>query len=423
VFPPSVTATREAWVRLADAMPDRPEDVRALWPNGHATPLEVAAGSWQLVAGEHDLSAFAWCGRALPGELAPRPAAELGWELVTAWSEGRLAREPLKTELTRALLALAPAEALPNAAVDSASQLLAIRALAADRLSNLVELAVLAARGEDGERVDRLVQTRLAPAPRIGPGLVKSLARTLDAVRSGTLATADAVKRLQGQLAMFELPDDPIGYLVAAPDLVAALHALPARRAAIEAGKELGRIHADLVGQELAEMTATIARVLEYRASSQVVALDCTVTKRALHAPIGLTAGVCVASDLELWTTPGFMHLALWLDGVCVGSVHLLVVTERGERYLALPGINPSYSLLERIEAAVVLRALLDRVRSLAREAGLAGVWIPTSPAIHSNRHAIHDALVALKLPERRTEGHAFSFRPYAYRIDSVWQL
>ncbi len=415
VFPAAVSATGAMWKRLVEYMPDRPADVRALWPAGHDRPLEVAAGSWQLV-GAHDLSVFGWLRTVLP-EGQPRELGALGWDLLTAWSEGRLARE--KVQHTRALLA--HVETLPSATFDSASQLLAIRALAADRLSGLVESAVVAARAEDPARAERLVQTRLAPAPRIGPGLLKALTRTLAAVRDGSLARADASKRLQGQLAMFELPADPIAALDG--DLEAAVRGLPVRRIAIEPGKELARIHAELVGQELAEMTAVIAKALEYRASSQLVTLECTVTKRALHAPIGLTAGVCVASDLELWNSPGFMHLALWLEGVCMGSVHLLVLSEGAERYLALPGINPSFGLLDRVEAAVLVKAILERVQVLASEAGLNGVWIPTSPGIHSNRHAIHEALVELDLRERPTAGHAFSYSPYAYRIDRVWQL
>lgn len=414
VFPAAVTATRRMWERLVEVMPDRPGDVTALWPAGHRAPLEVAEGAWQLAPGTHDLSAFGWLARVRPVDDAEaRPLDVLGWDLLTAWSEGRLAREPLRSELARALLA--HEEQLPSSATDSASQLLAIRALAGDRLSALVELAVVAARAQDPDRADRLIQTRLAPAPRIGPGLVKAIARTLD----GT----DVEKRLRGQLANFELPDDPVAVLRAAPDLAAALHALPAKRVAIEPGKELGRIHADLVGQDLAEMTATIATALEYRASTQTLAIDVELTKRQVHSPIGLTAGVCVATDEELWKQPGFSHLALWLDGVCMGNVHLLVVEEAGQRYLALPGINPSFALLERVEAELVLKALLERITSLAREANLAGVWIPTSPSIHSNRRAIHDCITALKLPVRRTQGHAFSYSPYAYRIDNVFEL
>ncbi|MFT3694369.1 MAG: hypothetical protein QM831_14575 [Kofleriaceae bacterium] len=412
VFPSGVTATRDLYIAMVEGMPDRPADVRAYWPNGHDAPLQVSAGSYQLIEGEHDLSAFGWRALVEPGERETMPV--LGWKLITAWSEGRLGRE--RHDHARALLA--HAEAIPGTATDSAAQLLAIRALAGDRLSALVEEAVVAARAEDNDRVDRLVQARLAPAPRIGAGLVKQLTKMLDQVRAGTLAKDVAEKRVRGLLNAFELPDDPIAFL-----LGDAVTALKPKVVQIEPGKELGRIHADLVGQELAAMTETIGRVLEYRASSATIAIDCSITKRQVHSPIGLTMGVCVARDLELWNQPHFMHLALWADGVCQGGVHLLVLEEAGKRYLALPGINPTFALMDRIEAAELVRALLDRTKQLAREAGCAAVWIPTAAGIHSNRWTIHDALVALKLPERSTHGHPFSYSPYAYRISGVWEL
>lgn len=414
VFPASVSATRAAWLRLVEQMPDRPGDVTAIFPRGVKQPLAIAAGDWELAPDARGLECFAWAARVLPADdAAPRDAIQLGWDVLTAWSEGRLAREPARTELTRALLE--GATGLPSASYDSAAQLRAIRALAADVLAQLVEDVVVAARDADAERAERLIRTRLAPAPRIGPGLVKAVARTL--------AGPDAATRLESQLQAFELPADAVAQLRAAPDLEAALAALPARRIELEPGKELGRIHADLVGQELAQMTAALERVLVYRTSATTIALELEVTKRAVHAPIGLTAGVCVASDLALWNTPGFLHLALWLDGVCAGSVHLLVVEEDGARYLALPGINPTLALLDRVEADALVRALLARLDELARTAGLAGVWIPTAPGIHSNRRAVHDALVAMQLAVRPTRGHAFSYSPYAYRIDDVWVL
>jgi hypothetical protein len=414
VFPASVSATRAMWLGLVEQMPDRPGDVTALFPHGVKQPLAIAAGDWELAPDARGLECFAWAERVLPADATmPRDPIELGWDVLTAWSEGRLAREPARTELTRALVARA--DHVPPANYNSAAQLRAIRELAADVLAQLVEEVVVAARMADGERADRLIRTRLAPAPRIGPGLVKAVAKTL--------AGPDATLRLANQLQAFELPADAVELLRTAPDLKAALAALPARRIELEPGKELGRIHADLVGQELAQMTAALDRVLVYRASATTVELELEATKRAVHAPIGLTAGVCVATDLALWNTPGFMHLALWLEGTCAGSVHLLVVEEDGARYLALPGINPTLALLDRVRADTLVRALLARLVELSHEAGLAGVWIPTAPGIHSNRRAVHDALVAMQLEVRSTRGHAFSYSPYAYRIDDVWMV
>lgn len=405
VFPASISATQHSWLQLVETMRDRQADLAAFTA---PASLTLTTGDWGL-ADRANLECFAWASRVLPPEeCEPAEPIALGFQLLTAWSEGRLAREPARSELTRSLLTLAPS--LPAAACDSASQLRAIHALAGDQLSQLVEQVVIAARAADDERVDRLVRTRLAPAPRIGPGLVKAVQRSLENPQI-----------LAKQLAAFEVPADPVAYFRAAPDLRAALAALPAKPIEIAPGKELSRIHGDLVGQELAEMTAALTRCLVYREAAGSLTIDLTVTKRDVHAPIGLTAGVCVASDVALWNTPGFGHLALWEGGICAGSVHLLVVEEADGRYLVLPGINPTLSLLERTPPEPLVRALVTRAHELARSAGLAGVWIPTSPSIYSNRRAIHEVLVAMQLPIRKTRGHAFSVSPYAYRIDDVW--
>ena len=421
VFPPAVAATQQDYVRLVARMPDRPGDVTALFPQGRRGSIELRAGGWQLGADRSGLEVFGWCEKVLPNDDTVRvPWHELGWQLLTAWSEDRLARPACKHELCRALLAQLPAASLPTASYGSAGQILAIASLAGDRLLAAVEQALVAARGDDAARCDRLIRAKLQPVPRVGPGLQKSIAGLLRAVAAGQVAADEAERRLRAQLQAFELPDDPLAALQADTSL---LHALTARPVVIEPGKEVGRVHAELVGQELAAMNEGIARVLEYRPSSEVLRLETVVTKRAVHAPIGYCTGVCVTPDLELWHKPGFLHLALFDGEVCRGGVHLLVVVEEGRRYLTLPGINPSLALIEQVDAGALLRALLSHAQELAAAAGLAGVWVPTSPAIHSNRALIGQALRAMALPTRRTAGHAFSHSPYAYHIDEVFVL
>ncbi len=424
VFPPSTSATQAEARALVERFDDRPADVTALFGALAPATLEVASGSWQLAAAAFDPEPFAWVEQALPSDATPlEPLPTLGWELLGAWSEGRLGRSSMRFEVTRKLLRQLPADELPGVSVVTAAQALAIRRLAGDRLMALVEAAVLAARAEDAERVERLARARLAPAPRIGTGLVKGVLATVGAVRSGRLSPVDATTRLAGQLQAFDVPSDVLETLLASPDVEATLRGLPARPVALEPGKEVARVHAELTGQVMAKMNAVLSRALEYRPSSEVLALSATVTKRRAHAPIGFTEGVCVAVDEQLWRTPSFMHLALWLEGVCVGGVHLLVVEEHGLRALVLPGINPSSALLEQVDAEPLLAALLRHADALRVRAGLDALWVPTNRGIHSNRHAMGVALEALALPVRRTAGHAFSFSPYAYRIDDVYEV
>jgi hypothetical protein len=103
--------------------------------------------------------------------------------------------------------------------------------------------------------------------------------------------------------------------------------------------------------------------------------------------------------------------------------MHLLIVEEQGRRYLTLPGINPSVRLLARVEASVVLEAVVDYGWRLARKLGLQGVWVPASPAIHSNRRAIHEELERRGWTVRACQVHPFSTEPYRYVFDQVLEV
>jgi hypothetical protein len=101
--------------------------------------------------------------------------------------------------------------------------------------------------------------------------------------------------------------------------------------------------------------------------------------------------------------------------------MHLLTVEEEGQRYLTLPGINPSMRLLARVEAEVLLDAVVDYAWRLARHLGLRGVWVPASPGIHSNRGAIQEELARRGWPlQQCRHPHAFTTEPYQYTFDAV---
>lgn len=426
VFPPAISATRQTYEQLYQTLGDRPGDVALLGgPFENPAPLTVAAGSWQLREGTIDVQPFEWLKACLPADDAPLEAdSTLGWDLVTAWSEGRLAREQVRVPLLERLLRGVPASERPPASTQSAAQLLAIRDLAADALLGLVERALLAARALDAPRFERLVRTKLAPPPRVGPGLVKAVSRTLEAVRAQTLDRAEAGARLAAQLQVFETTEENINELLDTPASAvrAALLALPARSVELEPGKEVGRVHGELIGQQLQGMNEVLAHELAYRASSETLRLRVEVTKRRAHAAVGLAEGVCVARDEALWNSPNFLQAVIWNEaGVCLGGLHLLTVVDEGGTYLALPGINPALSLLERVDAGTLLRTLLDWASGLAKQCGLAGVWVPTATVIHSNRQAISLALAQQRLAVRHTKQHQFSFSPWAYRFDEVY--
>ncbi|HZI15432.1 MAG TPA: hypothetical protein VE153_33980 [Myxococcus sp.] len=437
LFPPALGATRRDYVELYRRMDDRPGDVeqQVPVPELRRRRYSLARGSWQLRE-DAALDRAPWeLVLGVLGELPPdgdEPAAALGWALLLAWAEGRLGRGVSQRELLGRLFArmkrgglLLPTEAR------TAEQLLAVRELLSDQLRDLVEETLLAARAEDAERFRRLVEDKLTPPTRVGPGLIKAVQGTVDALHAGRLSPDEAAERLARQLQAFEM-DAPVllGRLAragSAEELKEVLATLRPRRVELEAGKEVHRLHADFVGQLVQAMqrelygTPEQPGALEYRASSESLALEFELTKRKAHAAVGLCEGVCVAADVTLWNRPEFLQCIFWdEEGIARGGMHLLLVEETGRRYLTLPGINPSVRLLDRVEASVLLDAVLDYAWRLARALGLHGVWVPAQPGIHSNRRALHEEIARRDWPLRATGLHEFSTEPYHYTFNRV---
>jgi len=440
LFPPALGATRRGYVALYQHMPDRPEDLErwAPAPELRRRRYTLARGSWQLRE-DAALDRGPWeLVLGVLRELPPaeeEPAAELGWELLRIWTEGRLGREATqRTLLARMFARMKHGGLLLPTEARTAAQLLTVQEVLSDQLRDLVEEVLLAARKEDRERFNRLVQDKLAPPARMGPGLLKAVQGTLEAFKAGTLSPEEAAERLARQLSSFE---------VDAPSLLAALararspeermqvlESLTPRRVELEPGKEIHRIHADFVGQLVQAMQRELhgsperPGALEYRASSDSLVLEFELTKRKAHAAVGFCEGVCTAMDVALWNRPEFLQCVFWdEEGIAKGGMHLLIVEEEGRRYLTLPGINPSVRLLARVEATVFLDAVVDYSWRLARQLGLHGVWVPASPSIHSNRRAIHEELVRREWTLRGSQEHPFSTEPYRYTFSQVLEV
>ncbi len=434
LFPPAASVTQQHVVGLMRTFDDRPQDVAA-WPGPPGLTLEVPSGGYRLRPG-HPLDTRPWeMANALLGQLPDRvhPTDEaLGAALLRAWADGQLARPAHKRALLAELFhSLAEGHGpSPSVGLESATQLLGLRDLLADRCAERIERALLAARAASPQSYARLVEAKLAPKTTVTPKLVKSVTKTLDAWREG-LDAAEAQRRLRAQLPHLVLDERALSTLRDAVDpaaLTTALSALPAKATTVEAGKEVVRVHADLVGQDLKAMHAVLfgqagqPGALEYHESAGALSLTLEVTKRRAHAAIGFAEGVCVATDERLWQRPDFLQTIFWSSaGIAQGGMHLLVVEDAGQRYLSLPGINPSNSLLDEVEPQTLVRVLLRAACRLARQWQLGGVWVPTATSIASNRRAVLAALEGLGLPQKNTKLQALSYSPFAYSFDSVW--
>lgn len=433
-FPPAVSEGKERYLALYQSFPDHPEhlDAREPGPALRSREYRLACGSWQVrdqVTWDRGVwDQLAALLQELPEEEAP-PAA-LGWALLAAWANGRIGRDAARWPLlARVLGRMKKAGATFPVAAQTAAQLIAFRELLAEGCRDQLEALLLAARAEAPERYERLVREKLLPRPKVGPGLVKGVRHTLDALRDGRLEEDAAKERLEAQLDAFELGPDWLGTLrsLEPAALRAALEALPPRAQPLDPGKEIPRLHADFLGPPLQRMqevlfgTGGAPGCLTYALASDAISVRFEPTKRKAHAPVGMNEGVCVATDLALWNTPTFFQTVIWSpEGVARGGFHLLIVEDEGGEVLTLPGINPSLTLLKEAGSGPILDAVVDFAWRLARAWGLGGVWIPAQPGIHSNRHELHLELARRAWPTRRVRLHRFSHSPFAYSFDEV---
>ncbi|MGO9307685.1 MAG: hypothetical protein ACLQDL_01520 [Spirochaetia bacterium] len=441
VFPPSVTVTLQSYAQLYAGMPDRPQDVteRDPGPDLRQRTYALGRGSWQLRSGavvtaaiwEPLLTALREAGAG--GESSESPSA-IGGDLLRHWCEGRLGRAEVKAALWPRLLRLVRATGvqLPQGA-GTAAQLQEIKRTFSDRMRDGVEEALLASRQEDGGRYDRMVREKMTPQARVGPGLVKSVWRQIEACRGRLIEAEEAARRLGQQLNAFAVEEATLIEILGADSTDGVrdiLQRVGPRSAEPEPGREVQRVHAEVAGQEVMAMHRELfggqghAALLAYRAASMEFALTCEVTKRRAHAAAGFTEGVCVVTDVTLWNNPGFLQAVFWdSDGICRGGMHLLVVGNGGNRFLTLPGINPSSYLLEIVDASAVLDMACDYAGRLARSWGLQGVWIPAAAEIQSNRQAVQDAIAHCRWQARSIQKVTFSYAPFAYSFDEVLEV
>jgi hypothetical protein len=141
------------------------------------------------------------------------------------------------------------------------------------------------------------------------------------------------------------------------------------------------------------------------------------VSKKLAHSVAGLNMGVCIAVDDELWNKKEFSNVILWDEnGIARGGFHTEIVTEGEDKYLSLPGINPSSSLLDSVDPNQLYDGIIEYAKEMAEKIGAKGLLIPTAEVIHSNRDVIQK-IVASKNYETKSlaQPHSFSYSPYEY--------
>ncbi|MDX1387187.1 MAG: hypothetical protein R3257_06320, partial [bacterium] len=155
----------------------------------------------------------------------------------------------------------------------------------------------------------------------------------------------------------------------------------------------------------------------------------------------GLNAGVCTADDIALWENRSFVPMAVMtsqrrkdpaagFDSEMVFSqVEGYIITWEtkvgGEKYLILPGINPSVELLSRIDSSQLYGELMEKMIDFAQAGGFHGVYIPEDRYIHSNRTDIQRAIQSAGYPVKEIPEVQWNSSPKPYpfsRVYVVWE-
>jgi len=146
----------------------------------------------------------------------------------------------------------------------------------------------------------------------------------------------------------------------------------------------------DILREPLAAIQKEKAKY-ELKIKEGEIKLSLQVVKGIPYSLWGLNAGVCIASDIELWKDPNFKLIAMINEETktAVGFIHVYEVKIKGKKYWALPGIEPSTEFIGTVNPEELYDKVIQEAIETAQEAGINGVYIPTSPIIHSNRSGI----------------------------------
>ncbi|MDP3791155.1 MAG: GNAT family N-acetyltransferase [Candidatus Omnitrophota bacterium] len=157
------------------------------------------------------------------------------------------------------------------------------------------------------------------------------------------------------------------------------------------------------------------------------VSLEFRIVKGIPYGLWGLNAGVCVATDIELWKDNNFMLLAMIDKNThqAVGFVHLFRVDINGEWVLTVPGIEPSVEFLSQVKAEEVYPLIEDALKKVARTGGFQALYIPTEKNILSNRADIAKIVMRKYAANKKmlTDEVRWNHVPQPYPLKEVYIL
>lgn len=161
---------------------------------------------------------------------------------------------------------------------------------------------------------------------------------------------------------------------------------------------------------------------------NETMDMELKVVKGIPYGLWGLNAGVCIASDIKLWKDPNFKLIPL-IDKetkIVNGFIHVYETKIKGKKYWTLPGIEPSVEFMGTINPEELYDKLIERTLEFAQEKGVKihGLYIPTSPIIHSNRSDIRKVIKSKNYPTKEIPEVNWSTNPkYPFKkVYVVWE-
>ncbi|MBI2415635.1 MAG: hypothetical protein HYV33_03175 [Candidatus Kerfeldbacteria bacterium] len=449
VFPPALGVSRNEYARLVRRREDRQDDIPVEWDALQGKIISFPVGKWELQA-DAQFETAPWSrlsevvadvnGRKIIPEdretqqtnelvLGPNRIIEIGREFARILTDNSASATKNALRNGYAVFLLRGGSKLPEF-VSGREEAVRVFEWSKDALRDTVDHALRMYREANAASFDDDIAqaTKREVPPRAKRGIVKGI---LGILKHETMAREEKSQRIRTILATagVALEGDIVGQLQPTGDqsvlteegITLSLDQLlaGAQTKTAEAGKLSSIIVQKLLGAEAETMEKELDKwtFVEGAEGGEQRTIRFEITKRKLHAVAGLNSGVCVAVDDQLWNKPDFANVVMFADDdIAHGGMHFEIVQDGGKKYLSLPGINPSLTLLREVDPQRVIQMMLEYAKACAKAIGAIGVLIPTNTIILSNREELHPIVKELKLPTHSlTQPHQFSYSPFAY--------
>ncbi|MFC2149127.1 hypothetical protein ACFLQ8_00325 [Candidatus Auribacterota bacterium] len=432
VFPPAVTTDREKYGDLYAYMEDHSRHIPKTLKGVQDRKIKVEAGGYTLRKGEA-VDEEPWrvllsvVRKGNKEDIKPRVPADLGKELLTGLRDKELGREKMQSDMLSALYAhfrSSRAATLPES-LGGYSNMMVHKVYTGDTLRELVSEALVAYKKKDRKGYERILAEIQKKKTKDYSGMSKQLYGVLNSYKAGKMVERKARGIIDKMLKPLGMDGSEMWPLLVDKDKKVIEEILLAREPVRETARdELAvQISHGLLGKQYAGMWEEMKK-WEYKPGAEEIELTAVISKSKAHAVAGYNTGVCTVDDIKLWDNPDFMHLILFDEnGVAQGGAHFLIIEEKGKRYLTLPGINPSNSLMNKVMPLEIYGKIISLAQDAAEAMGLEKeVLIPEDTSINSNCPEIQEIIASRGYQKPENPPFLSSVKRFSHEPDYTFQ-